>query len=339
MENILLRKPVSANSFYAPYTPEMAVNGTYSYYDRWVGTIMPAWLQIDLQGYYWVNRWKAYFMGYVTWEGVYNMKDCSLLGSIDGETWHNLNDVLGNENNFIHNTFEPKLVRYLRFITATGHRNNNQLASLCDIEAYEPNNAPFLSGLKTSQGDLIAFSQRNLFYSLRVKNTVGSIAFQPTALKGDMQIHVNGELVQSGNMSTPFILQPGKNQAVVDVRSGTPVMDTLYLIDIFKEAEPALLTTLEVRNNRNVEVQLSPSFSKDIRAYTANVQASTSYIYLKPTSTETSGVTIKVNSKVVQSGQQSDNIPMETGANTVIIEVLKEDASTTVYTLTITRPS
>lgn len=339
MENILLRKPVSANSFYAPYTPEKAVNGTYSYYDRWVGTTMPALLQIDLQGYYWVNRWKAYFMGYVTWESGYNMKDCSLLGSMDGQTWHNLSDVMDNKNNYIDNIFGPKLVRYLRFITVTGHRNNNQLASVCDIEAYEPNNAPFLSGLTTNPGGLIPFSQRELFYSVRVKNTLGSITFQPTALNSNMSIVVNGELVKSGTVSAPFVLKSGNNQAVITVLSGVPDMNTMYLINIFKESDPALLSALEVKNNRNVEVPLSPDFSKDVRDYTANVQASTGYIYLKPTANETSGVTIKVNSKVVQSGQKSENIPMETGINNVVIEVLKEGASTTVYNLSVTKPS
>lgn len=339
MENILLRKPVSANSFYAPYTPEKAVNGTYSYYDRWVGTTIPAWLQIDLQGYYWVNRWKAYFMGYVTWERVYNMKDCSLLGSIDGETWYNLNDVLGNTNNCVDNTFTPKLVRYVRFITVTGHRNNEQIASLCDIEAYEHANAPFLSDLRTSLGNLIRFSQRELIYSVRVNNTLGSVTFQPTALKGDMAINVNGEPVKSGTTSTPFALNPGNNQAVITVLSGVPDMNTIYLINIFKEYNPALLTSLEVKNNRNMDVILSPTFSKDSKAYTANIEPSTSYIYMRPASSEITGVTIKVNSKVVQSGQLTENIPMEKGVNTVVIEVLKEGASTTVYTLTITRPS
>jgi hypothetical protein len=339
MENILLRKPVSANSFYAPYTPEKAVNGTYSYSDRWVGTTMPAWLQIDLQGYYWVNRWKAYFMGYVTWDNVYNMKDCSFLGSIDGMTWHNLNDVLGNVNNYIDNTFTPKLVRYVRFITATGHRNNNQLASLCDIEAYDPANAPFLSRLRTNMGDLISFSKRELFYSIRVKNTVGSIVFQPTALKDDMLISVNGEHVKSGAMSAPFVLQYGSNQAVITVSSRNPDMNTQYLINIFKEAEPATLRTLVVKNNRNMEVQLTPDFTGSVTSYTANVLASTSYIYLIPILGESDGVTIKVNSKVVESGKVTDNIPMEKGVNTVVIEVLKEGASTTVYTLSFTKPT
>lgn len=81
---------------------------------------------------------------------------------------------------------------------------------------------------------------------------------------------------------------------------------------------------------------LSPTFNPATLQYTATVPNATSSITVTPTAKE-AGSVIKINGTAVTSGSASAPIALQTGGNSIVIDVTAEDGSTRKYTVTVTR--
>lgn len=82
---------------------------------------------------------------------------------------------------------------------------------------------------------------------------------------------------------------------------------------------------------------LSPVFDKKTEIYTATVDTAVTSISITPTASSADKSTIKVNDKVVVSGNASNSISLKEGKNTITVEVTAEDMTVKTYTITVIR--
>jgi hypothetical protein len=336
--NITLNKPATANNSFAPFVPALAVDDDITYNKRWITTHIPAWLMVDLKDTFWTNEWRAYFMGMVGWTKNHNVQEFLLEGSLNGSEWFLLDSVSKNAADFLVKKVPPRLVRYLRIYITKGHWNNSGIASIVDLKAFEPDNAPFLSSLAPSTGALSPiFYKRNFSYTISVANTSESIAFTPTALQPDMGVRVNGSLVESGQPSQKIDLTVGNNPVQVTVKSNDGSMITTYTINVRRLGVVVYLSALEIKEySQDMEVKLNPAFDSSVLSYTATVSNKYSSIKVTPT-TKGTDVTIKVNGSVVPSGTSSGPIALNTGSNTILIDVCSAGDTHNIYSVVIVK--
>lgn len=339
MGNILLNKPATASDYYAPYTPAKAVDGVISASSRWVssktGAGTPSWLQIDLQSAYCVNQYILAFMGATNlWNSPqYNVKTFKVQGSMDGGTFFDLDTVSNNSSPNINKSLTPTWVRYLRVYITSGLNCNSGVSSVVDFQAFEPANVPMLSNLVPSAGTLNpVFGSRTFNYAMNVDNSVGTIAFTPTALQTNMEIKVNGTVVASGTQSGLITLAIGNNSIPITVKSADGTILTSYNIVVTRASAAAYLEGLVVTNNRNQPVALTPSFVKETLSYTASQGSGIASVTITPTAVDSSAA-ILVNGTSVPSGTTSPAITLQSGANSITIVV----KSTTTYYIVITK--
>ncbi|MDG0794493.1 cadherin-like beta sandwich domain-containing protein [Cohnella ginsengisoli] len=81
---------------------------------------------------------------------------------------------------------------------------------------------------------------------------------------------------------------------------------------------------------------LSPAFASATTNYTANVGNAVESITVKPTASN-GNATVAVNDTTVQSGNQSELIPLRVGTNQITVEVMAQNGSRQKYTIIITR--
>jgi hypothetical protein len=336
--NITLNKPATASNSFAPFLPSLAVDDDITYSKRWITTHIPAWLMVDLQNTFWVNEWRAYFMGAVGWTKNHNVKEFVLEGSLDGTDWFLLKSISNNASDFITDKIAPRLVHYLRINITKGHWNNSEIASIVEFKAFEPANAPFLSNLMPTTGSLSpAFYSRNFSYSISVANVVDSIAFKPFALQPNMEIKVNGIVVTSGSQSQPINLALGSNTVLITVKSDDGSMTTNYTINVTRAEAVSYLTTLSIKeSDLQVPVVLTPAFSSTILDYTATVNAGFSSVKVTPTTKDLTA-TLKVNGTVVPNGKPSGPVVLNTGSNTITIDVITSGGVHCIYHVVITK--
>ncbi len=339
MSNLLLNKPAFANNSYAPFLPSRAVDGVVAPASRWVASVVPAWLSVDMGDNYYVSQYKLAFMGAAGWPippdtRNYNVKDFRIQGSLDGITWIDLDTVHSNPANVVNRPVtSPRLVRYLRAYVSSGLNANPGVASIVDFEASELAGAPFLSDLLPSVGTLNpAFRSRNLVYSMNVENGVSSMAFTPTAVQTNMEIRVKDRVVASGSQSQQIALEVGNNSIPVTVKSADGAILTAYTVVVNRAGVQAFLNSLVVKNNRNQDVALVPPFDKQTFTYTASQAAGIASVTITPTADNPSA-TILVNGTPVPSGTTSAPISLQTGQNTVTILI----NSITSYSIVITK--
>jgi hypothetical protein len=344
MANILLNKPATASNSFAPFLPSRAVDGvTTDPKSRWVSSVLPAWLMVDLQANYYINQWSAYFMGSVGWAASYNLSDFKLQGSLDGTNWFDMDALTGNTASQITRTITPQMVRYLRVYITKGLTINNQVASIVDFQASEPANAPFLSALVPDTGTLSpAFSSRTLKYTINVANTVNTIKFTPTALQSNMTIKVNNVAVVSGQSSNSITLNVGNNNIPVEVTSNDGTMKTTYTITVVKADVANLLLTQTVvaYSGRSISPGSAtvPMNSNDL-TYSATVPAGATAITVAPYAADAT-VVIRVNNVVVASGTASGSITLGTATPAAVVSITVTSAnglSVRNYTLNVSK--
>ncbi|MFF2091836.1 S-layer homology domain-containing protein [Paenibacillus sp. NPDC058174] len=81
---------------------------------------------------------------------------------------------------------------------------------------------------------------------------------------------------------------------------------------------------------------LNPAFEAGTTSYTAAVGSDIGQVTVTPVTTD-DGATVKVNGTAVQSGSASEQLLLNTGANTITVEVKAADGSLKAYTVTLTR--
>ena len=191
-----------------------------------------------------------------------------------------------------------------------------------------------LKSLKLTSGTLSPTFNKGVYqYTTIVENTVSSVGVTPVAEDANATIEVNGKEIPSGATSPYINLDEGGNVINVTV-TDSKGNDNTYVI---------MITRKYSKNNVNLsslsvtDGTFSPKFDPEIYAYSVKVPRNIEEVRIKfETQNEKSKVTI--NGVEYKSGQQSDKIKLDLGANTVVVKVVSEDNKSTVnYTLSIIR--
>ena len=334
MGNLVLNKPATASSYMKPYSASRAVDCSTAPVRRWVSPQVPAWLAVNLQGIYWINRWVVRHMGATGWRSPdYNVKNFKLQGSLNGADWFDLDIVNGNTTSVTDRTFTPVQVVFVRLYVTSGININPKLASIAELEVYEaPPTSPYLSGLTLSSGTLQpAFVKTTYAYSATVSNSTASITITPTAEDTGATIKVNGVVVPSGTASTPINLNVGNNSIPVQVTSKVGGLVTNYTLNVTRQK------SVNLSNLTTSAGTLLPAFNTDTTSYTVNVSYDTTSLTVTPTAQDGTAA-ITVNSQSVASGQPSQAINLNIGNNTVTV-VVSADGNQKTYNVNVVRAS
>ena len=333
MGNIALNKSVTASSYVKPYAPSRAVDGSTAPVSRWLCNTLPGSINVDLGGYYWVNRWVVRHMPVAGWRSPdYVNCDFRLQGSGDNRSWADIDGVAGNTAAITDRLLPIALkIRYLRVYVTKGLKTNPQLASIMALEIYEaPPTSPYLSKLALSSGTLApAFSATTFNYAAMVENSVASITLTPTAEDTNATIKVNDQIVQSGAPSPTIPLAIGNNTIRVVVTSQIGGLISSYTVTV-NRLDSNFLKDLTVQTGT-----LNPAFAKAISAYDVAVGFETKSITITPTA-ESPAATITVNGIAVTSGQPSNAVQLNVGSNPITLAVTVNNITRN-HTITFTR--
>lgn len=191
-----------------------------------------------------------------------------------------------------------------------------------------------LTSLRLTSGTLSPNFNKGVYeYTAIVENSVSSIGVIPIAEDKNATIKVEGKKLPSGATS-PFIsLDEGGNVINVTV-TDTKGNENTYVI---------MITRKYSKNNVNLssltvtDGTFSPKFDPEIYAYSVKVPRSIEKVRIK-FEAQNDKAKISVNGVEYQSGQQTDKIKLNLGANTVTVKVVAEDGQTTTnYVLSIIR--
>ena len=187
-----------------------------------------------------------------------------------------------------------------------------------------------LSSLVLSQGTLLpAFESDTTAYSTTVANGTASLTVTPTVANAAATVTVNGTAVNSGEASGAIALNVGSNTITVLV-TASDATTTTYSVTVTREAD----TTLRALSLS--AGSLSPVFNGSTLNYSATVENNVDSITVTPTLNGV-GATVTVNGTAVSSGEASGAIALNVGSNTVTVVVTASDATTTTYSVTVTR--
>lgn len=191
-----------------------------------------------------------------------------------------------------------------------------------------------LTALALTQGTLTpAFNKGVYEYTGTVDNGVTSIGVTPTAEDATATITVNGKKVPSGATSPYINLDEGGNVINVKV-TDTKGNSNTYVLNITRRysKDNVNLSSLSVTDGT-----MSPKFDPETYLYSVKVARSIEKVRVL-FSSQNDKAKIKINGKEYKTGQQSDYIKLDIGANLVVVEVVAEDnKTTTTYKLSIIR--
>ncbi len=208
--------------------------------------------------------------------------------------------------------------------------------------SYDPlsddfiNNNADLANLIVSEGTLTPeFDPGTVEYTVSLDHEFYEIIVTPTAEDTNATISVNIETVSSGSPYGPIDIGVGSsNNILINViaEDGTTQKDYKIIVTRYTE----LYHNASLQDLGLSVGGLSPSFSTDIIAYTAEVIADTASITVTPTALS-ENASITVNDTPVYSGTSS-SIDLDFGENSITIEVTAEDVTTTkIYSVIVTR--
>ena len=180
-------------------------------------------------------------------------------------------------------------------------------------------NTVFLDSLSISGIDDLEFNKLTTNYEFNVSNLTDVAVFYPDADFGE--ITVNGNVCQTED-NVSVTLKVGEN--IIEVCVENAGLIKIYKIKIVRQSENpsdnANLESLQLKSKNDL-LTLTPTFSKDIVNYTANVGYDVSSISLSY-KTEESAV-----AKV--SAENPEDISLNVGENKIDIVVTAEDGKTT----------
>lgn len=189
-----------------------------------------------------------------------------------------------------------------------------------------------LSGLAISQGTLTpTFASGTTSYSANVSNATTSITLTPTVADSTATVTVNGTAVTSGNASGSIALAVGSNTINTTVTAQDGTTTKSYVVTVNREASSnANLSDLIISQGK-----LSPAFDSTVTSYNASVDYSVGSIDITSTVEDYNAI-LTVNGNAVTSGN-TFIVALNTGNNTVTIQVTAQNGSTKTYTINITR--
>ena len=194
------------------------------------------------------------------------------------------------------------------------------------------NNGASLSYLTISEGSLDpAFNASVFSYTAKVAEGVSSINVTPTAT--DAAILVEGKEVVSGSPSQDIPLEIGKNTISIEVTT-EDASTRKYTVTVDRAAP--LSSNAELSSLSLSEGALAPAFDAGTVSYTATVDENISSITMTPEAAD-AAATITVEGKEVTSSSPSQDILLDTGKNTVNINVTAQDGTMKKYTVDVTR--
>lgn len=191
-----------------------------------------------------------------------------------------------------------------------------------------------LKSLKLTKGTLSPTFNKGVYeYSVLVDNSVSSIGVTPVAEDSNATIEVNGKEVPSGATSSYISLDEGGNIISVTVTDEKGNENTYILTVTRKYSKNNVnLDTLTVTDGT-----FSPKFDPETYAYSVKVPRNVEEVRIK-FEAKNEKAKIVVNGVEYESGQQTDKIKLDLGANTVTVKVVAEDKKTTTnYVLSIIR--
>lgn len=189
-----------------------------------------------------------------------------------------------------------------------------------------------LSNLSLSAGTLApTFASGTTSYGANVSNATTSITLTPTVADSTATVTVNGTAVTSGNASGSIALAVGSNTINTTVTAQDGTTTKSYVVTVNREASSnANLSNLIISQGT-----LSPAFDATVTSYNASVDYSVGSIDITST-VEDSNAIFTVNGNAVTSGN-AFTVALNTGNNTITIQVTAQNGSTKTYTINITR--
>jgi sugar lactone lactonase YvrE len=167
-------------------------------------------------------------------------------------------------------------------------------------------------------------------YVTSVSATVTSVSVRPTAQQADAIIKVNGDIVASGALSAPILLNAGPTVINVSGTAQDGVTVNTYSITVNRTGS----------NNAKVSLALNPASElvtttgTSTYNYVTSVSPGVSSISIKPTAQQADAV-IRVNDDIVSSGTYSGPITLNAGSTLIIVSVTAQDG-VTVNTFSVT---
>ena len=177
------------------------------------------------------------------------------------------------------------------------------------------------------------FNQGVYEYTATVDNSVNSIGITPIAVDTTATITINGNEIPSSATSPSISLDEGTNVINVKVTDTNNNSET-YVLTITRKypKNNGNLSSLSVTDGT-----MSPVFDPETYLYSVKVARSVEKVKLGFTA-QNDKVQIKIGDNQYTSGQQSDYINLDLGANLVQVIVTAEDGKSTItYKLSIIR--
>lgn len=341
--NIASNKPAMASGYVKPFEAARAVNGTTAPTSRWlcnsVSSTNPAKLTVSLGGLFIITSWVVKHMGVAGWVSPnYNMSDFKLQGSLDNNTWYDLDSVVSNTVAITNRTITSTTpYRYVRLSVTKGLNTNPQLASAVEFEVYGYT-TPLLSSLVVSSGSSpLTFTSpfSPTTYGYMVSNTVpyatSSVNLSAIPQDSTATVKVNGTAIAYG-ANVPVALNVGSNTITVDVFGNDGQMRQTYTVAITRAAG-AYMQSLVLKAPDGTEIPLN--FNKDTINYAVTVGYDITSVNVVATSSN--GTTnVIVNGQTVPSGQLVTVNNLVVGQNTITASVVDD---TKTYTISLTRSS
>jgi len=191
-----------------------------------------------------------------------------------------------------------------------------------------------LTSLKLTSGTLSpTFNQGVYEYTATVDNSVTSIGITPVAVDTTATITINGKEIPSGATSPSISLDEGANVINVKVTDTNDDSKT-YVLTITRKYPKSNgnLSSLSVTDGT-----MSPTFDPETYLYSVKVARNIEKVKIKFTA-QNDKVKIKIGDNEYTSGQQSDYINLDLGANLVQVLVTAEDGKSIItYKLSIIR--
>ncbi len=338
--NITNGKITTASSYVLPYVASRITDGAViASQDRWLTTVLPAWVMIDLKNIYYINRWIVHNLGAVQWEKNYNMKGYSLQCSLDGENWWTVDMVVNNTDNSTDRSFSPVLTRFVRLYIGSGSGMNIHpaYASVVSLEVWGdlPTSAN-LTSLVISAGTLTPiFNNSTYSYSSTVSFYSATTTVTAVLEDAKAKLEINGVVAVSGQPSNAIPLVVGNNTITIKVTPQIGPVQT-YVVTVTR-LDSTKLINLAVKDNLNNLISLKPSFDSNTTLYNVCIPQDSTATVLSITPTkEGVNAVIAVNGTAVTSGTPwAVTIPAVGGSVSVPFKVTAPQVADTTYTVNV----
>lgn len=193
-----------------------------------------------------------------------------------------------------------------------------------------------LSDLDITGAAIGDFGTSTLIYSAIVPMTTQLISIKPTLEDMTATVKVNGSPINSGDT------------VVIDIATGYNIINVLitaqsggqktYSVVITRGNSDADITSLGAVDELNNAIAVSPAFDKAVTTYVIQLDPSVNSLRIAAGSSDPYA-TIKINGSVTASGFQSNGINVNSGVNTITVQIISSDNSTQkIYTIFAVKP-